>query len=197
MVQCLSPAMKYKPTEVTVIDLCRKTPSVMHAQTQSVHRSTASCVQYSHVGLCKVCLWLFLNVFDILCWVDPSKWQYLLSSTCVSNILGACAFFLFFFLLYRWIIFLWTDATDLVSLWLSSLICFECLPSILWAKWYRYAGSVKKQKLFEWVKRSLFSCPHLSTVLSLVCLARVYKVPKHQAVSEHPLKTSTGSVYKH
>lgn len=32
-IYCLRPAMKYKPAEVIVIDLCRKTASVMHAQT--------------------------------------------------------------------------------------------------------------------------------------------------------------------
>lgn len=81
-----SPAMKYKLAEVTVIDLCRKTPSVMHAQTSSAHTPTAGCVQWSHAGLCRVCLWLFLDVFDILWRVDPSKWQYLRCGTCVSNI---------------------------------------------------------------------------------------------------------------
>lgn len=78
------PAMKYKPTEVTVIDLSRKVQSVMHAQKLPAHSPTACSVQRSHAGLCRLCLWLFLNLFDILWWVDPSKWQYLLLSTCVK-----------------------------------------------------------------------------------------------------------------
>lgn len=108
---------------------------------------------------------------------------------------------LFFFLCYLDGLFCCGQMplTWFLSCWAHWWSALNILLSILWAKWavVQRCRFCKKQKLFEWVKRSLFSCPRLSPVLCLVCLAPVYKILKLQAVSEHPLKNSPGSVYKH
>lgn len=84
-----SPAMKYKPTEVTVIDLCRKTASVMHAQTPPVHSPTASSAGVAMWGFVEYvcdCFWTCLIFFCE--WIHPNGNIY--SSAHVSNIAGGC-----------------------------------------------------------------------------------------------------------
>lgn len=62
-----------------------------------------------------------------------------------------------------------------LNILLSILYCWDKLRGNVPS--HRNAVSVKKGKLFVWVKRSLFSCPHLSPVVSPVCLYRVFEVP--------------------
>ncbi len=149
------------------------------------------------------CFWICLIFFGE--WIHPNGNIYSSAHVCqilqeiTERDLEACLFFflkkiIFFPKLVRLCYlygssFVWTDFR--VSMPLSWFL--SC-----WAHWFalniplsilycrdkvrgneplhRNAVSVKKQKVFEWVKKSLFSCPHLSPVLSLVCLARVYEV---------------------
>lgn len=144
------------------------------------------------------CFWICLIFF--VDWIHPNGNIYSLAHAC--QIFQALAFFfLFFFLCYLDGLFCCGQMplTWFLSCWAHWWSALNILLSILWAKWavVQKCRFCKKLKLLEWVKRSLFSCPHLSPVLSLVCLATVYEILKLQAVSEHPLKTITGSVYKH
>lgn len=84
-----SPAMKYKPTEVTVIDLCRKTASVMRAQTLPVHSPAASSAGVAMWGFVEYvcdCFWTCLIFFGE--WIHPNGNIY--SSAHVSNIAVGC-----------------------------------------------------------------------------------------------------------
>lgn len=97
-----SPTMKYKPTEVTVIDLCRKTASVMHAQAPPVHSPTASSAGVAMWGFVEYvcdCFWTCLIFFGE--WIHPNGNIY--SSAHVSNIAGGCwdGLKAFFFPKYR------------------------------------------------------------------------------------------------
>lgn len=81
------PAMKYKPVEVTAIDLSRKAPSVMHAQKLPAHSPAAR--QYSvatrvFVGYVCDCFSTCLIFFGE--WIHPNGNIY--SSAHVSNMAG-------------------------------------------------------------------------------------------------------------